>query len=31
MPHMLSFEVELQVYGTDLDKVKEILTEVNQI
>jgi len=30
MPHMASFEVELQVYDADMEKVREILTEMNQ-
>jgi len=29
MPHMQSFEVELQVYDADMKKVREILTEMN--
>ncbi|WP_282073010.1 hypothetical protein [Polaribacter atrinae] len=31
MSHMGSFEVELQVHAADIDRVKEILAEVNQI
>ena len=31
MSHMGSFEVELQVHDADIDRVKEILAEVNQI
>jgi hypothetical protein len=31
MPHLSSFEVELQVYDIDVERVKEILTEINQM